>query len=629
MLKLKKIILENFRCYKEKAELELGANGLTAIIGGNDAGKSSFFDALEIFFENGKIDQDDLNVTSNSDNSKKEVSISCVFNNLPDSIIIDADHRTTLKDEYLLNKDKMLEVKRIYNCAIKTPKITTFAICEHPTHKDVENLLSLNNSKLKAKAEKLDIDLKNVNKTINADIRKAIRKSIDDLKIETTDISLDKDAGKDIWNKLKEELPMFFLFKVDRQTTDQDSEAQDPMKAAVGEALSSQEDKLKELTKEVKKEVEKIANKTVEKIKEMDPSLASTLNPKFEEPKWSSVFKIRLTGDDDIPLNKRGSGVRRLILLNFFRARAEIEVLKRSKGVIYAIEEPETSQHPDNQKKIVNAFIELSENSNCQVLLTTHTPMLAKFLPGESLRFIEVKKQSRVLHNNPDNETMKMVVKALGVLPDNNVKLFIAVEGKNDINFLKNISTIFRKEDRNILDIISLEEKEEIVFFPIGGSNLALWAFRLKNLNKPEFHLYDRDVNEGEKFQKQNEVDKINKREKCKAKVTNKREIENYIPAQAIQKIIKEKYDGLEVCLEIKGSTDVPQLVAKEVYEKSKENNKVWNGLTSDEKKKKESKVKSWLNQDAVADIKLDDLNEDTKKEIKDWLDCIKELYGS
>ncbi|MHB8392242.1 MAG: AAA family ATPase [Acidobacteriaceae bacterium] len=32
---------------------------------------------------------------------------------------------------------------------------------------------------------------------------------------------------------------------------------------------------------------------------------------------------MTLTGDDQIPINKRGSGVRRLVLLSFFRAEAE------------------------------------------------------------------------------------------------------------------------------------------------------------------------------------------------------------------------------------------------------------------------------------------------------------------
>lgn len=57
----------------------------------------------------------------------------------------------------------------------------------------------------------------------------------------------------------------------------------------------------------------------------MDSSLAQALSPKFKSPpKWSFDFSI--DGDDGVPINKRGSGVKRLILLNFFRAEAERKV---------------------------------------------------------------------------------------------------------------------------------------------------------------------------------------------------------------------------------------------------------------------------------------------------------------
>lgn len=46
--------------------------------------------------------------------------------------------------------------------------------------------------------------------------------------------------------------------------------------------------------------------------------------PEFKtDPKFDSQFKLTINSDDNIPINKRGSGVRRLILLNFFRAEAK------------------------------------------------------------------------------------------------------------------------------------------------------------------------------------------------------------------------------------------------------------------------------------------------------------------
>ena len=45
---------------------------------------------------------------------------------------------------------------------------------------------------------------------------------------------------------------------------------------------------------------------------------------------------------ENIPINKRGSGVKRLILFKFFRAEAERRLQEsNTTSIIYAIEEPE------------------------------------------------------------------------------------------------------------------------------------------------------------------------------------------------------------------------------------------------------------------------------------------------
>ncbi|MDP0590091.1 MAG: AAA family ATPase [Candidatus Endonucleobacter bathymodioli] len=78
------------------------------------------------------------------------------------------------------------------------------------------------------------------------------------------------------------------------------------------------------------------------------------------------------TRNEDIPINKRGSGVKRLILLNFFRAEAERRQNENNvPSIIYDIEEPETSKHQNHQRKLIEAFIELL---TCR-RLTTPNPL--------------------------------------------------------------------------------------------------------------------------------------------------------------------------------------------------------------------------------------------------------------
>ena len=56
-MKLKEVRIRNFRCYKD--EVSITFDDLTALVGRNDAGKSTIMDALDIFLNDGSPDKDD------------------------------------------------------------------------------------------------------------------------------------------------------------------------------------------------------------------------------------------------------------------------------------------------------------------------------------------------------------------------------------------------------------------------------------------------------------------------------------------------------------------------------------------------------------------------------------------
>lgn len=130
-------------------------------------------------------------------------------------------------------------------------------------------------------------------------------------------------------------------------------------------------------------------DRTVEALRGMDPKVADGLKPvipSVDKLKWADVFKnVSVTGQDDIPLNKRGSGVKRLVLISFFKAEAERRQRYKNTGIIYAIEEPETSQHFENQRILAKALKDLSEapGTQVQVIVTTHGNVMVKAL-GET-----------------------------------------------------------------------------------------------------------------------------------------------------------------------------------------------------------------------------------------------------
>ena len=234
-------------------------------------------------------------------------------------------------------------------------------------------------------------------KTKNAVIRKAIWGHYsDDLQLNEIEIELAKEDAKNTWEQLKNYMPLYSLFQSDRKNSDGDSEIQNPMKFAVQEILKDDELRttLDRVAVEVETKLKEVVGKTLEKLNEMNPEIANSLTPVIptaESLKWVDVFKsVSITGDEDIPINKRGSGVKRLILLNFFRAEAERrQQEKHVPDIIYAIEEPETSQHPSHQRKLIEAFNKLSKTDNTQIILTTHSPSIVKLLEFEHLRLIK------------------------------------------------------------------------------------------------------------------------------------------------------------------------------------------------------------------------------------------------
>ena len=133
--------------------------------------------------------------------------------------------------------------------------------------------------------------------------------------------------------------------------------------------LQSELDALKDQVVEATKNV---GLRTIEKLREMNPEIANELSPTVSTKAWDSLFSFTFEDEEGIPINKRGSGVRRLILLNYFRAEAERQ-RDSSRSIIYALEEPETAQHPDWQKMLYTALVELSEQKNTQILITTHS----------------------------------------------------------------------------------------------------------------------------------------------------------------------------------------------------------------------------------------------------------------
>lgn len=391
-MKIHRVTLTNFRGYKNQTTIDF--NDLTVLVGRNDIGKSTVLEALDLFFNDGKgvikYDDGDINVTSDS----KEYSIGVSFTELPDIVVVDNSFETSLAAEYLLNDNKELEIIKRFN-GKKCTEI--FVRAHHPTNERCSDLQLKKNNELRNIIQANGIQCDNLN--VNSIMRQAIWSHYSD-NLELRLVNIDVKSGEDtnrLWTKLSSILPVYSLFQSDRQNSDKDSEIQDPLRIAAVEFFKDTELQkvLNRVAEQVKQRLIEVSDRTLKKLREMDPNVADSLRPIIPNAtniKWAKVFDgVSLSTDEDIPINKRGSGVKRLILLNFFRAEAERrQEAGDSTGIIYAIEEPETSQHFDNQKILIDALIELSHAPNTQVLLTTHSGVIVKKLKYDDLRLIGV-----------------------------------------------------------------------------------------------------------------------------------------------------------------------------------------------------------------------------------------------
>ena len=516
-MKIRSVTIENFRGYKNSKTVIF--DDLTLIVGKNDVGKSTVLEALNIFFGNSKPDKNDLHI--DCDKEKDRIIISVEFTNLPSSIDIDEGAKTELTAEYLLNREGYLKIKKIFNPgSTAQPKVSLTA--NYPKGED--NLLVLKNSELKKIAADLGIDKSAYNASINNSIRKAIWRG-KTVCLEERELEIDKEDGKQIYVKLEQEMPVYSLFSADRKNSDQDVEVQDPIKSSVKQIIKELESKLEPIKKQVLDKLNEIAKGTIEKLQEMNPEVAKDLKPVTEMPAWEKAFSVTIESDG-VLLNKRGSGVKRLVLINFFRNEAErARRDKQKSNIVYAIEEPETSQHPDWQKKLFTALSELAETGNIQVILTSHHPELTGLVPLDDIRLIKRKVSGDVIvESKPD---YKEVAETLGVLPRiNGVKVAVCVEGPHDIRFYKKIAPLF-------VDNFNTDD-ERILWVPTGGQTLSDFINEnyLDVLRVSQVHFYDRDGVAG----KTGHIDEI-KSNGHWAECTNFQELENYFHPSLYKKV--------------------------------------------------------------------------------------------
>lgn len=612
-MQLDKLVISGFRSYDEPFEIGF-EEGATSIVGRNDAGKSSILESLEAFFA-GKVDSRDFSVNSN-----RPISITCEFSKLPDAVSIDANFSTTLTDEYLLTECGSLRVTKTWTKA-KLSAPTVSVLANHPTSSTSEiNLLDLKQQGLKKEADARGISLEEIQAKGDARTNSAYRRAIWEKDIESGDVTLverdvqlSKEDGLNVAKALEKYYPYFHLFRSDRASDESEPIAQDPIKLIIKEVLDQHSDQLDTFARAIEGEVNRKLDAVVGKLAEVAPSIAATLRAQDLVPKWQGAYgKAQFIDENDVPLSRRGSGTRRLVLLSFFRAEAERDVGEEDpsyhRGVVTAVEEPETALHSDLQRQILTSLLDVAEQPDRQVVLTTHSSNLLREVPATSIRYIrsEFGKKSCEYAESPTSgrDLLSALNTSLGIFADHNVRCFVLIEGRRDKEGILTLTESLNKYTGGDVPFFAhLESQGRIAFMPIGGGgNLSLWESNLSEFNRHEVYIVDSD-RESASAPLKKEVTDLQSRANANRTVAvlDRRELENYLTIEAICSVYPE-LRGFGQLLRARAGcagdwhyVDIPNLVAEVAHEANVNTTKTWSELSESKRSEKESAAKRRL----------------------------------
>lgn len=571
-MKLTNIEIAGFRGYREATKLAIEP-GLTVVVGKNDVGKSTILKALDLYLSGSKASSGDFSIGD----SQKQIEITCWFVGAADEVVLDSDYVTSLEREGLADRDGRIAIRKVWVNSSSAPKVFVYA----SVPAGGEDLLNKKIKDLRATAEEMGL-AEDVPKNACAPIRAAIRNAWADQGLILTHqwVELGGEDAKSIARRLNELNPKFHYFDSDRAPSAKDGVAQDPMGAIIDSVVGRHEEELSRIAVEIEQELQAKLGRVADRMQEIAPSLNVRFRPHVDDPKWSKAFLgAGLIGDDGVDFANRGSGLRRVALLSFFRDQIErsdsVDNVSGS-GLMIAVEEPETALQPRLQDEVYDSLWDISQGAVEQVIVTTHSSNLIQRLPVECLRFVEVDTSGcRQVHSTKTLGAQGLVAslrRQLGVLSDHSVRVFVMVEGRHDMASLRAYSAeLSRMCPERFIDLSAAESDGLLRILPIGGvDSIDMWRGTLDPLDRVQFYLYDSDRERPDgplKRQVQDDLESSNFPRLVR--VLDRRTMESYVPRDVVlslfgacpvfdQYLDNECSDGVDW-----GYQDLPQVISR------------------------------------------------------------------
>lgn len=190
-------------------------------------------------------------------------------------------------------------------------------------------------------------------------------------------------------------------------------------------------------------------------------------------------FYIKIDDGSNTVLEQKGDGIKSLVTLGMMRQKGHSSI---GRGLILAIEEPESHLHPEAIRQISRVINDISLKN--QIILTSHSPLFVN--RNNILENIIVENNSAYKPTN-----IRDIRNTLGVIVSDNLinaEFMLVVEGLTDKNFLKKYfisnSKILKK----------LFEEGRLDFEILNGvCNLEHSLNRLSNMSSKYFCILDSD----------------------------------------------------------------------------------------------------------------------------------------
>lgn len=404
---LKKIIVRNYRCLKNNIEVNF-EDGLTLVVGENDAGKTTLVDALKVIFQGKKVEPADFSYETN------EIYFKIIFgentylskhdldnNVVSSSLFLQMSHvrlnelKTQIHgdfDETNPNFDKIKDLANMLGVTFRST--STFNTLVSNVSAKIDTLLQGSNpAEFETTIPKINVYFLD-------------GKHFEDVSLLINELYF-KEKKKSIWTETVNETETIESIIRNRLN---------------GHAL----------------EIQNAINDggITTKIKEFLPSLTRiNVDPVFETKDLSiNVIVKMLEGEHEILITKKGDGTKRRITLALLDYNSSDDT---NIPHIFILDEADTHLHVKAQLELMNTMNKFIIDGK-QIVITTHSPFLINSCKPEQIRLLKnINNQSDIRYLRRDEDVISLV-KNLGI---ENMYLFFAkkiiiVEGETEEKFI-------------------------------------------------------------------------------------------------------------------------------------------------------------------------------------------------